>query len=207
MNMTNFDNVMVDLETYGKRAGCPILAIGAVAFDSATQTLGPRFYRVINLQSCLDAGLVSDPDTIAWWRGQPEAAKEILRLVEHPAVEGSPTVTLAQALAGFDRYLQQFQLAKVKVWGNGADFDNAILATAYAAIGQPQPWEFWHNRCYRTMKAQAPQVKLQRVGIHHNALDDAISQANHLMAVEAHLNRGWWPRLTERVMALVRGHA
>ena len=66
---------------------------------------------------------------------------------------------------------------------NGAAFDNVILASAYRRNGTRQPWQFLNDRCYRTMKAQYPAVKMQRNGTHHNAVDDAESQARHLIAM------------------------
>ena len=42
------EHCMVDLETLGKRAGCPILSIGAVFFDPVEKQLGEEFYVVVN---------------------------------------------------------------------------------------------------------------------------------------------------------------
>ena len=67
------------------------------------------------------------------------------------------------------------------MWGNGATFDNVILANAYRGAGLPVPWKFWNDKCYRTIKGFFPQIKLQRIGTHHNAQDDAESQAWHLI--------------------------
>lgn len=75
----------------------------------------------------------------------------------------------------------------VRVWGNGSDFDNVILRNAYAAIGSTYPWRYNDNMCYRTIKNLAPDVKMARQGVHHNALDDARSQALHLIAICNHL--------------------
>lgn len=65
------------------------------------------------------------------------------------------------------------------------------------AAGLEQPWAFWNDRCYRTLKARS-ELKIARTGTHHNALDDAKSQALHLItiwraereAVEAAQRRG-----------------
>jgi len=43
---------------------------------------------------------------------------------------------------------------------------------------------FWNDRCYRTMKAQHRDVDFVRLGTFHNALHDAESQAEHLLAME-----------------------
>lgn len=166
------EHVMIDLETLGRRAGCSILSIGAVAFDPA-KGLGEELYVVVNRQSCVDAGLHEDQDTLNWWEKQNESAKTVLG----HSTEGG--LVLTDALAKLTEFLAQFGHKKVKVWGNGSDFDNAILTACYAAIGQNIPWEFWNNRCYRTLKSLKPQIKLARQGTYHNALDDAKSQAAH----------------------------
>jgi exodeoxyribonuclease VIII len=88
-------------------------------------------------------------------------------------------IHLAVALQRFTLWLPN----DCKLWGNGASFDNAILANAYAALKMEQPWAFWNDRCYRTIKAMHPKQKQQHLGTHHNALDDAISQAEHLIAI------------------------
>ena len=58
-------NVMIDLETLGRRAGCAILSIGAVAFD-LKQGLGEEMYVVVNRQSCNAAELHEDLSTLDW---------------------------------------------------------------------------------------------------------------------------------------------
>jgi len=73
--------------------------------------------------------------------------------------------------------------AGATLWGNGSTFDNVILSNAYRAIGVKQPWDFWNDRCYRTLKSLYPHVKLERSGVAHNALDDAKSQAMHAVRI------------------------
>jgi hypothetical protein len=67
------------------------------------------------------------------------------------------------------------------VWGNGASFDCVILGNAYRAVGDEPPWKYFNERCYRTAKAMLPAVPFERIGTHHHALDDAASQAQHLI--------------------------
>lgn len=165
-------DVMVDLETLGRRAGCAVLSIGAVAFDG--KGLGEEFYMVASTDSCTVLGLHVDPETLKWWESQSKEAKQVLL-----QAQGDDVLSLTEVLEEFALWLMQFDLKKVRIWGNGSDFDNAILTTAYAAIGRTQPWEFWNNRCYRTLKGLHPTVKLTREGTHHNALDDAKTQAKH----------------------------
>jgi 3' exoribonuclease, RNase T-like len=176
-------DVMVDLETVGRRAGCGILSIGAVAFDPNTGDLGPEFYMVVKLDSCEKFGLHNDPDTLAWWEKQSPEAQKVL--TQARASRGNKP--LDKALVGFNEYLSQFGPKAVRVWGNGSDFDNAILINCYAATELTAGWEFWNNRCFRTLKGLAPSIKTERVGTYHNALDDAKTQAIHAMKVFSQL--------------------
>lgn len=168
-------DVMLDLETMGNGPQAAIIAIGAVEFDIPTQQIGERFYTVIDLESAVARGGVMDASTVLWWLKQSDAARAAFdRGGEHIAV----------ALQQFAGWMEnRAKRDDVRVWGNGAAFDNVILASAYRRSGTPQPWQFWNDRCYRTVKAQYPAVKMQRNGTHHNAVDDAESQARHLIAM------------------------
>ena len=160
-------HIMVDLETLGTRPGSVILSIGAVKFDS--KSLGKTFYTVISRGSCYDNFMTEDKETIEWWKTQSEEAQKVFT---------APSVDLTVALLEFEHFIGE----DAKVWGNGSDFDNVLLAEAYRLLNLPTPWKFYNNRCYRTVKSLYPHRPLIRAkGIHHNALDDAVNQASHLI--------------------------
>lgn len=188
MESTTLTNVMVDLETLGRRAGCVIVSIGAVKFDPVTGFVDTdnSFYRAITVESAMRFGLTIDPGTLKWWMQQSKEAR---------AVFNDPdAVTIQQALVEFAEWVaDDGEYGAVKMWGNGASFDNPILSAAYEAVDIITPWMFWNDRCYRTKKAECPQVPFNRVGVHHNAVDDAVSQAIHLCAILAH-QRGAAPQ-------------
>lgn len=166
-------NVMLDLETLGTKPGCSIVSIGAVAFDWRARKLGPEFYKVIKRTSCVRVGLKECKNTLLWWDNQAEEVKKVLQ-------DSDITGTfLGIGLIEFTDFLQRFGLKEVKLWGNGSDFDNVILSSAYSAIGRPTPWGTYNNRCYRTLKYLHPGIKAVRAGVHHNAIDDAKTQALH----------------------------
>lgn len=165
-------NVMIDLETLGKRAGCKVLAIGAQVFTPAG--CEQSFYRVIDRNSQPD--LLEDPDTIAWWAKQSKEAQARL------FADDIARTDLKVALAEFTAWINTLG-GEVLVWGNGADFDNPILSAAYDSVGLFQAWGPWNGRCYRTLKGLRPDIKLVRQGVHHDALDDALSQAAHAVEI------------------------
>lgn len=170
------NNIMLDLETMGNGPQAAIIAIGAVAFDPETKTLGPEFYRTVDLQSSVDCGGVMDPSTVMWWMQQGDEAR---------AAFTRPGQHIIGALIDFKDYVQELpDPEKVKVWGNGAAFDNVILASAYRRQQMHPPWEFRNDRCFRTMRDLAPpDLDFKRIGTYHNALDDAKSQAVYLMDI------------------------
>lgn len=172
---------MLDLETLGSRPGCAILSIGAVAFDPMKKELGPEFYTVVNRASCKKLDLHEDQQTLAWWRRQSPEAREVLSEADSVA-----TSSVLDALAMFQQYMLDFS-TKCRVWGCGADFDNAILAHIYAQAGMKLPWKYTNSRCHRTLKNMLPMIKIERSGIHHNALDDAKHQAKHAMELLDHI--------------------
>ena len=160
--------VMLDLETMGTASDSAIIAIGAVKFtDTAVLE---KFYVNVSLQSCIDVGLKIDGDTVMWWMQQSEEAR---------ASFTDNAVHINLALQMFSKWIN----GDKQVWGNGASFDNAILSSAYSKCQLSQPWKFWNDRCYRTIKSLYPEIKLQRVGTYHKALDDAESQALHLIEI------------------------
>jgi exodeoxyribonuclease VIII len=162
-------DVMVDLETMDSKGTAALTAIGAVVFD-LNGALLQEFYVKVDLQSSIDAGMTVSGNTINWWLTQNEQARTEM------AKKGIP---LAQALDDFTQWLPKGS----KIWGNGASFDNAILSHAYTLTGKTQPWKFLDDRCYRTVKNMHPSVTLQRQGTFHNALDDAKTQAQHLIEI------------------------
>jgi len=177
-------DVMVDLETTGMRPGCAILSIGAVAFCPKTNRLGAEMYDVVNLKSCQAVGLTTQESTMKWWNSQSKEARKVLQ-----EAESDDAISIAAALERFNLFLCRFGKGTVRVWGNGSDFDNALLAACYGATGAEPGWSFWNNRCYRTLKNLAPHIKIDKKGtIAHNALDDAKTQAQHAMDIFATMN-------------------
>lgn len=169
------NNIMLDLETLGNGSNAAIIAIGAVKFDSCTGELGQEFYELIDPEYCTRLGLVIDADTVLWWMKQSEEARR-------PFTDKDKLRSLTGVLVDFTLWTGDDK-RNTFIWGNGANFDNAILSNAYKAAGYEQPWPYYNDRCYRTVAALRRDIKRARVGTHHNALDDAKTQAQHLIEI------------------------
>jgi len=169
-------HIMIDIETMGTRPTAPLVSLGAVTFDA--DGLGRNFYRVVDLTSAIDGGAVIEPNTVLWWLTQSEDARAALTtdIVE-------PLRDVLEAFDAFVAALPGGPGAVRGVWGNGATFDNVLVAEAYRRLGMPVPWPFWKDRCYRTVKNLYPAVELVRDGTHHHALADAQTQALHLISI------------------------
>lgn len=188
----NFNHVMLDLETLSTAKDAAILSIGAVKFCLETYTLGEEFYRVVLLDSCIDANLSIDASTIDWWMGQSDEARAIFNL---PNVEefidervfdtAKVRMPLFLVLHHFRKFVKPpgHIQADPCIWGNGATFDNVILRNAYEECGAAYPVSYKNDLCYRTVKRLFDLTNKVRVtpGVKHNALDDARAQAVHLM--------------------------
>jgi exodeoxyribonuclease VIII len=166
---------MLDIETMGTRLDAPIISIGAVSFNAMGLT-GHKFYRNVSLHSAVRTGAVIDPGTVLWWLRQDKVAQDALDESQDEAID------LELALRDFMQFLCSYGDSLKGVWGNGATFDNVLMQESGRRCGVPM-WEFWKDRCYRTIKSCHPDVPLERHGAHHNALDDAVSQAIHLVAI------------------------
>lgn len=182
-------HIMLDLETLDTASSAVVISIGAVAFDPYTNALGDKFYveMVEDIAAQQARGRTISGSTVQWWMQQDSAAR---RVFATPPPSGVERVNTFEALSRFGLFVAANGAMFAKLWGNGADFDNAILGSLYDAFGLRKPWSFSRNRCYRTMKNIGigpcrPQV---REGVHHNALDDAITQAVHLQEIFACLN-------------------
>ena len=168
-----YDDIMVDLETLSTAVDCVILSIGAVRFNADT-ICGDKFYRIISIDSNLAAGRTISQDTLRWWLDQDAQAKAVLN--------DPNQTTISSALADFRTWIGA-DAETTKVWGNGADFDNAILAHAYGMAGPP--WKFYNSRCFRTIKSTLAAKRVAKPKNYgaHNALLDAINQAQHLQLI------------------------
>lgn len=163
--------VMIDIETLDNTTTAAIASIGAVWFEPRGGRLGNTFHMHVDLADCQRHGLTIGADTVLWWLKQSGDAQAALGNGQRAA---APLVTALEALHAF---IVGLDSATPEIWCNGASFDLPILANAYRAIGWKAPWPFRRERDLRTLKGLHPEQRLDRTGIAHHAIDDAIHQA------------------------------
>lgn len=182
MNLGTKDvHIMLDLETMGNSSSAAILSLGLVAFET-TESEGPQFIYdleiAVSLASSVEHGGTLDPSTVLWWmQPEREAARSAYLEYKHP-------LSIVAALNEVSHFIGDFSAIKPLplIWGNGVDFDNTILASAYRNAGITVPWGFRQNRCFRTLKSvyagRVPEPEF--LGTSHSAIDDARHQARWL---------------------------
>lgn len=172
------NDLMIDIETAGSRSGSAILTIAAVWFDAQAEPsdMPTQFsdgdpailYERVELQSCLDNGLVVDAATLNWWMNQAPSARE-------EAFTHTSRVTLPWMV---DRLIYHFtpgQRQCGRVWSHGASFDIPIVEAAIRAIPRNIPWEYWNIRDTRTLYEVA-EIDRTKPALPHHAVFDAFAQ-------------------------------
>ncbi|WP_407905785.1 3'-5' exoribonuclease domain-containing protein [Escherichia coli] len=174
-------HLMIDLETMGINSNAPIVVIAAVFFDPQTGEIGPIFYVVISLVDAMDKGATPDGDVIEWWLAQSSEARSAILVNQIPLDDA-----LLQLREFIDENSGEFF---VRVWGNGASFDNVILRRSYERQGLPCPWRYCNDRDVRTIVDLGKAIDFDArtvipfEGVRHNALDDARHQAKQVSAI------------------------
>jgi inhibitor of KinA sporulation pathway (predicted exonuclease) len=167
--------LMVDLETLGTSSDCVVVSIGACIFDLKTNQVISTFYSPLTLQDQLDKGRKIDADTLAWWMKQSDDARRVFQ-------DGA--VMTSEGLNTFANWIASNipDKKRVRAWGNGSNFDISIMEHLYKDYEQPVPWEYYNVMDLRTFRRfVANNAKVEKSGVDHNALDDALSQAHFVI--------------------------
>lgn len=164
-------DIVPDIETLSLANTAAIISIGAVAINPFGEVIG-QFYVNIDPESYNDhKAFTIDEETKKWWAAPERAeAKKTLEtdmyFVEH-------------ALITFNNWIRD--VGGTRIWGNGAEFDNAILKHGFDNFNIEWPFKYYNHRCLRTL-CNALEVKIDRSsGTHHNALSDAANQGDALI--------------------------
>lgn len=175
-----YSECMVDIESLSTRSNAVVLSIGAVLFDLDEQdtyeTLaedGRCFFALLDIDEQIAAGRHISGSTLMWWMRQNSMAKK-----ETFNEKGrQPVDNVLKSLWPF--------LAKANMWGNGANFDNPIIASLYEDYGYDPP-PFWQARDLRTLKyVSSDSAEHIERGVEHSAIEDAQYQ---VLCAQAHWN-------------------
>lgn len=180
------NNCMIDTETWGTQSRSIITTIGAVIFDPWSNELGAEFHAGIQPESAMKAGLRIDASTIVWWLGQSQDARS--KLIDKLSMAQPLAIVLLEFRDFLTANTPAIANIDMRVWGNGADFDLALIQQAYESLDLPRPWKYNAGRCFRTLKAEfgAPGDFISPT-TSHDALADARAQAMTVQRIYSRL--------------------
>ncbi|MBI0277290.1 3'-5' exoribonuclease [Hafnia alvei] len=191
------NHVMIDIETLGTGTNAPVASIGAVFFEPSTGCTGARFYVRVNAENDELNGAVASVATFKWWLKQSaEARAELL---------DENALPIWEAMQQLNEFLSENAVPEdlkwLQVWANSPAFDCSILRAAYVRADTECPWKFWNERDCRTMVEIGkvigfnPKHDLPFSGERHNALADAVHQAQYISHIWQHLTADKEPML------------
>jgi len=162
---------MIDMETLDTQTSTVILSIGAVTFDPLSNKIidSIEIKPSIEEQTEVYNRTISE-DTLAWWAKQSIEAQDA-------AFSDEGRVSYKEAM----QQLAKFSFGHQSVWSNGSIFDIMIAESGFRELKISIPWQFWNIRDCRTIYDIAGvslKDKKYASKTTHNALEDAIHQAN-----------------------------
>jgi hypothetical protein len=157
---------MIDLETLATSVDAVILTLGAVKFDSYSDTdPWDPVYLKLEIDPQLELGRVVSDDTLAWWGKQTAEAQA-------EAFDEQNRISLADAVAEIRRAVAHCD----EVWAQGPQFDISMLELLFRSLGEPVPWSYGQVRDSRTLLGASPDCRIFPEQA-HNSLADAYCQA------------------------------
>ena len=172
-------NVMVDIETFGRRPRGLVVSIGAVAFRTSAVEAPFRpdgeFHATISWDAAAtETRFERHPKTMEFWAEQTEAYERL-----QSRMKGS-TLNMSDLMQQFCSWLDPFCTKKATVWGNSPSFDLVIIENAANEVGVRYPVIHSAENDYRTLTdlVYGPVNKPRPPpNIAHDALADARFQA------------------------------
>lgn len=183
--MTQYNGIMVDIETLGIGPGRIIGTIGAVAFNPAGGELGPEFSVRLDMLEQERLGMTISASTFIWWLSQSEEARAEMRSRDR--------LSVYEALLNLGAFIEKHLAYGGTLWAKSPRFDLVMLEALYEKVELERPWHFASEDDVRTITRTAG-VEPERVEGAHTALGDARAQARHVQRCYWHLNLGIGPQ-------------
>lgn len=158
-------DVMTDLETLGRRAGCVVHELAAVRFDAKKREVGESLHLFVSIEDATAHGLTIEEETLAWWDRQGGPRQDRPHTLHHAA-------TL------FADFLEAAEVERLWAWGTC--FDLPVIRATFEAASVAWPVPYYAARDARTIWDLAfPGVIHDREG-GHDALADCYCQIRQL---------------------------
>lgn len=173
----HYPHIMIDIETLGTGDGAAIIQFGAVRFDLLGDgSMSPDTFSYNVAWDSDNFGTI-EPGTLQWWLDQdPTVRKRVF-------AQGG-AISLTATLRCLSTWLGKFGTYRT-VWACPPSFDLRLIRQAYERCDYAYTVPFWKERDFRTMRelvGTQDDVPM-RTGNQHNALSDAMFQAQYLINI------------------------
>ena len=174
-------DLMIDIETLATDSNALVCSISAIQFNLDTGQIGEKFEIGLNWDEQISKGAVVDMGTVRWWLSQDKQAQNSLLSLSCSNVNN--------ALNDFNRWLAdtfKSSFSNIRLWGNGATFDNVIVENLFKRHNVEFFIRFWNHRDVRTL-VDVSNIDLRTFifeGIKHNGLDDCKHQIKYCVAAK-----------------------
>ena len=182
----NYTDIMFDCETFSTRPTAKIVQLAAVPFNRRTGQIGApeseTFNAYLDWHDTIDRDFHVDDETVRWWDKQALFPQ----LQHNIATRGTKPAAVVSALVGWIRhvcYRLPGPAFPVRVWSYGASADMVWIEYLLRHFNHLPPWSYKNVRCLRTVLADNPWAERVQPAIPHDALCDALAQAQTLVKI------------------------
>jgi hypothetical protein len=159
-------DLMIDLETLDTAPSAVIVSVGICAFDN--DGIHDKKYYNLCADEQVRKGRTMSFDTLEWWFRQEKAVIDAAFNI--PTDKKTP---IKEFLRQFGFFCSKHHIQKV--WAQGMDFDLSMISDLHRQYDVELPYQYFLGRDARTFCEGMK--KPERIGTHHNAMDDAVYQA------------------------------
>lgn len=175
---------LLDWETLDTRPEAVVLSCNLMQFDPSSGTEHEQLqitFAAALIEEQVRAGRTMSSSTLEFWMSQGQKAREGL-------YEGKRPFSMSQGLGTMRDFVSRISKvalnADARVWGNGADFDIAILNSLCAQFKAPNPFRYSASRCARTVMAAYSDLRVYApMNLAHHPYHDNLAMAQSLSAV------------------------
>ena len=162
------NNIVIDIETLGRRNDAAITQIGIAAADSKFELLSKALIQ-IDPRVWNSCERTFSGETILWWLNQENG----------PVGNNLTLYSYQQAMDALDKIIASCGESCL-IWTKGT-MDLFCIKDLYEHFDRELPWQFWQSRDIRTAKEFVKEW-MTFENNNHNALDDALNQLRELNA-------------------------
>lgn len=165
------NNIIIDIETLGRRNDAAITQVGLVIADKNFNILN-KFLIQIDPKAWHTCNRTFTGKTLLWWMQQKNTP--VSNTSTHSVYSYKELIEKLKLI------FRMYNTSETLVWTKGS-MDLFCIKDLFEYFDMELPWEFWQPRDIRTAKEFIEEWQTFENN-NHNALDDALNQLRELIA-------------------------